>query len=140
MADVSITASSVKPTNANTVIGRGIAGVAVNAGQAVWFDTTVSKLKPAISTSQAESLAVVGIALNTAATDQPLAYASSGDVTLGSVLALGTVYVLGSTSGGISTSGDLDSSSGTRYGTVVGVGTSATNLRVGIIASGALNP
>lgn len=140
MADISITAASVKPANENTVIGRGIAGATITAGQPVYADSTASfKIKPAAHTDAATA-AVVGIALNGAAADQPVAYAVSGDVTFNAALTAATVYVLGSTAGTISASADLDSSSNTRFGTVLGIATSTTNLRVGINAAGVKNP
>ena len=141
MADIGITASAVKPANANTVIGRGIAGGTINAGEAVFADPADGyKLKQALSSNQTQSNNVVGIALNSAWADQPLAYVISGDVTVNAVLTAATVYVLGSGAGRISASADLDASSGTRYGVVLGISTSTTNLRVGVIMSGALNP
>jgi hypothetical protein len=140
MADISITASSVKPANVNTVIGRGTAGATITAGQPVYADSTDSfKIKPAAPSSIAAS-AVVGIALNGASTDQPVAYAVSGDVTFNAALTAATVYVVGSAAGTISPSADLDASSNTRYGTVLGIATSTTNLRVGINPSGVQNP
>lgn len=140
MADVSVTASSVKPTT-NTVIGRGTAGATITAGQVVYADPADSyKIKPALSSNQTQSNNIAGIALHGASADQPIAYAISGDVTFNSAFTTATVYVAGSAAGGISPSADLDSSSNTRYGTVLGISTSATNLRVGVVMSGALNP
>jgi hypothetical protein len=139
MADITLTAANVKPANANTVMGRGTAGAAINAGQAVYLDSTDNKLKLAANTN-ATTATVVGVALNSAAADQPLAYAISGDVTVNAALTAATVYVLGNAAGTISPSGDLDTSTNTRYGTIVGISTSTTNLRVGINPSGVLNP
>jgi hypothetical protein len=140
MADISVTASSVKPTT-NTVIGRGTAGATITAGQVVYADPADSfKIKPALSSNQTQSNNIVGIALHGASADQPIAYAIQGDVTFNAVLTAAGVFVAGSAAGGISPSADLDSSSNTRYGTVLGIGTSTTNLRVGIIMSGVLNP
>ena len=141
MAEITLSAASVKPANPNTVIGRGTAGVAISAGQVVFLDTD-NKLKLA-SANAVGSAAAVGVALNSAAADQPLAYAISGDVTgTGSPTAMtaATVYVLGSSAGTIMLMSDLDLTSGNRYGTIVGIATSATNLRVGINASGVPNP
>jgi hypothetical protein len=140
MADISVTASSVKPANANTVIGRGTAGATITAGQVVYADSADSyKIKLAAHTSIATATAV-GIALNGASADQPIAYAISGDVTFNAALTAATVFVLGSAAGALSPSADLDSSTNARYGTVLGIATSTTNLRVGIVASGVLNP
>lgn len=141
MADISVTASSVVPANANTGIARGTAGATITAGQAVYADPADSfKIKPALSSNLTQSTNVVGIALNGASAGQPVAYAFSGDVTFNAVLTAATVYVLGSAAGGISASADLDSSSNTRYGVVLGISTSTSNLRVGVIMSGVQNP
>lgn len=142
MANISVTAASVKPANENTVIGRGIAGASITAGQPVYADSGDSfKIKPTAHTN-AGTAAAVGIALNSASADQPVAYAVSGDVTFNAVLTAATVYVMGSTvsAGTISPSADLDASSNTLFGTVLGIATSTTNLRVGINASGVKNP
>jgi hypothetical protein len=139
MADISVTASAVKPTSSATVIARGTAGGTITAGQALYLDSADNKLKTAISTTQAQANAVVGIALHGASVDQPIAYATTGDVTFNAVLTAGTVYVLGGASGGISPSADLDSNNN-RYGVVLGISTSTTVLRMGVIISGAINP
>jgi len=140
MADISVTASSVKAANTNTVIARGTAGGTITAGQALYVDTVTGKLLPAVSTNQTQANNVAGIALHGASLDQPIAYAVSGDVTFNAVLTAAGVFVLGGAAGGISPSADLDSSTNTRYGVVLGIATSTTNLRMGIIMSGALNP
>lgn len=139
MADISITSSAVVPsTTAN--IARGTAGATITAGQALYADASDSnKLKPAAHSSAA-SAAVVGVAVNSASAGQPVEYITSGDVTVNSALTAATVYVLGNSAGAISAADDLHSSSGSRYGTIVGISTSATVLRVGINASGVLNP
>jgi hypothetical protein len=140
MADISVTASAVKPT-ASTVVAWGTAGATVTAGQVVYADPADSyKLKPAVSTNQTQAKNVVGIALNSVAADQPIAYATGGDVTFNAALTAATVYVVGAAAGGISPSADLDSSTNTRYGTVLGIATSTTNLRLGINVSDVLNP
>jgi hypothetical protein len=134
MADITVTASAVKPANARTRIEEGTAGASISAGQAIYADPIDSyKLKPAVSTTQTQAENVVGIALNTVAADQPLDYVVQGDVTFNSALTAGTVYVLGGAAGGISPSADL---TGGRYGTILGIADSATNLRVGVVSSG----
>ncbi len=139
MADISITASSVVP-GSNAVIASGTAGETITAGQTVYADATASnKLKKAANTS-ATTANVVGVALNGASADQPIDYIVSGDLTLNAALTAATCYVLGSGAGGISASADLDGSTNTRYGTVLGISSSTTNLKVGIVASGVLNP
>lgn len=139
MADISVTASAVVPTS-TTVIASGTAGETITAGQPVYADASASnQLKKAANTSAATA-SVVGIALNGASLNQPVDYAVSGDVTFNAALTAATCYVLGSAAGGISSSADLDASINTRYGTVLGMSSSTTNLKVGIVASGVLNP
>jgi hypothetical protein len=141
MSDITINANTVVPS-ATATIARGIAGAAISAGQTVYADATDSnKIKLAANTSAATA-AVVGVAVNSApVAGQPVEYVTAGDITLsGAPLLAATVYVLGSGAGGISIADELHSSSGTRRGTVVGIGTSTTVLRVGLVASGVLNP
>ena len=142
MSDVIVTAASVVAANSNTVIARGTAGATVTAGQAVWADPSASyQVKPAVATNVTQATSTVGIALNGAAVGQPIAYATAGDVTFNNAFVAATVYVLsGANAGGIAPSADLDSSSNTNYGTVLGISTSATNLRVGLISSGVFEP
>jgi len=140
MADLTVTATGVVPADANTVIARGTAGANITAGQPVYLDAT-NKIQPAANTS-AVTAAVVGIAVNAASNGQPIEYVVSGNLTLPVTgnLTLATVYVMGNLAGAISPSVDLDNSTNTRFGTVLGIATSATNLLVGILASGVKNP
>ncbi len=135
MADVSVTASAVVPT-ATTVIARGTAGATITAGQAVYADPNANfAIKPAQATSQTQATNVVGIALDGAASGQPVAYATGGDVTFNSAFTTVSVYVLSAANaGGIAPNTDLATGN---WGTVLGMATSATNLRLGLIASGA---
>ncbi len=87
----------------------------------------------------------MGVAVNSASTGQPVEYASAGDVTMtvtapAGYLKPGEVYVLGSAAGTISPSADLDATTNTRYGTIIGIGVTATKLRLAIMASGVKNP
>lgn len=135
MPDVSITASSVRVANSNTVVNRGIAAESITAGQPVYIDSTsANKLRKARADS-APHAAAVGIAVNTADADQPVSYVVSGDLVVNAVLANGVIYVVSATAGGgkIGQSGDLTTGN---YGTVLGIGYSTTGLRVGITASG----
>ena len=141
MADSTLTAASVLPT-ANTQIAYGTTFEAITAGQPVYADSANSyKLRVAGNGSIAAS-EVVGIALNSAAAGQPLAYATGGDLTVASspALVLGTVYALGNGAGTVSPAGDLEGSSATRYATILGVTTTATNLRLAIAFSDVKNP
>jgi len=143
MSDITITTSTVV-ADTNAAIDYGFAGAAITAGMPLYIDAANNNvLKPAGNLSIDEA-AVVGIALHAAAIGQPIAYITAGDLTMTTSPALGvaSVYVLGSGSGTgkISPTLDLDNSTGTRYGTVVGIGVTSTKLRVGLTASAVLNP
>ncbi|CAG1014753.1 hypothetical protein ANRL4_05298 [Anaerolineae bacterium] len=142
MSDLNITAASVVPADTSTTIARGTAGGSITAGQVVYADPADNyRIKPAQATDEDEANNVVGIALNGAYSGQPIAYATSGDVTFNSAFTAASLYVLsGENAGGIAPSADLDDSTNTWYGVVLGIATSATNLRLGITKSGAKNP
>ena len=142
MADINVSADEVVPANANTTIARGTAGDEITAGQAVCADPADNyRIKPAQATDEDQANNVVGIALNGAYSGQPIAYATSGDVTFNSAFTAASLYVLsGENAGGIAPSADLDDSTNDWYGVVLGITTSATNLRLGITKSGVKNP
>ena len=133
MADVSVTAASVVKTD-DTAVREGIAGGTVTAGQTLYKDATdSSKLKPAVATGLATA-AVVGIALHGAAADQPVQYATRGNLTFNAAFTVGTTYVLSAASaGGIAPVTDLTSGN---YPTTLGIATTTSNLKLGINASG----
>src|SRR5260221_14791560 len=83
MSDLTITAASVVPSDANTVIGRGTAGATIVAGQPFYLDAN-TLLHPANAnvSGQIIQAAAVGVAVNSASTGQPVEYASAGDVTM----------------------------------------------------------
>lgn len=106
MADISVTASSVKASGARIV--NGTAGEAITAGQVVYSEASSGKFKLADSDSDtAEVKIAAGIALNGAADGQPVAVATKGDVTFNAVLTAGTAYYLSETPGGIQPAADL---------------------------------
>lgn len=101
MTDLVVTAASVV-AGSNATRASGSAGVAITAGQSVYFDTSVNKWLLAQSTSAtAGANHVGGIALNSAALNQPLNVQTSGDITIGGTLVAGSAYYLSTTPGGI---------------------------------------
>ena len=131
MADLTITVADVKKTD-STSIAEGIAGATITAGQPVYKDSTASnKLKPADADVLATA-AAVGIALHGASADQPLKYATSGNLTLSAVMTAGAVYVVSTNAGGIAPVADLGSGD---YVTLLGIATSTTNLKLSISVS-----
>ena len=94
MANISITAANVVAAD-NAARSDGVAGEAITAGQLVYRSSTSKKwLLADADAVSAEARKAVGIALNGAALNQPLAVASAGDITLGEVLTAGTAYYL----------------------------------------------
>jgi hypothetical protein len=139
MADISVTQSAVVAANANTVKATGVSGAAITAGQAVYADPADSyKIKPAQANSANPTHApnAVGIALNNApGANQPVTYATDGDVIFNNVLTTGQVYALSAANaGGIAPYADLAS---TNFVTVLGVATGGTNLRLSLIPTSA---
>lgn len=105
MADVTITAASVKP-DSDAVTGTGTAGVAITAGQVVYLNRTTGKLELA-DADVLTSSKVAGIALNNAALDQPVTYQTGGTINIGGTVVVGTVYVASPTAGGVAPWADL---------------------------------
>ena len=133
MADLTITAANVIAAT-GAAISSGIAGEAITAGQALYKDAADSnKLKGAQHDSTEAIAECVGIALNSAADDQPVSYITRGTLALGSILTAGVTYVVGAGAGGIAPDADVGSSD---YKTVLGVALSASNLAVNINVSG----
>ena len=131
MADLVITAASVSADGA-AAIDVGTAGATITAGQSIYKDATDSnKLKLADADTLAASIAA-GISLNPASSGQLVRYVKAGTLNLGSGVTPGRVYAVSTTAGGIAAIGDIGIDD---YPTVLGVGTSASAIMVGIIPS-----
>jgi len=135
MADISVTAASVaKATGASTQ--NATAGEAITAGQVVYSDATNSvKLAQADGTA-AEAVAV-GIALNNAASGQPITYVVSGGINPGGTVVVGKPYFVSGTAGGIAiinTATPIPAVGD--YVTLLGIGTTSSNIALSIIVSG----
>lgn len=135
MADISFTATAIKATS-TTLLVYGKAGETVTAGMALYLKTTDNEYYKADCTTSATTAAVVGIAMNGASNGQEVTIATGGNITCDglslSVATADPVIVL-SEAGGVCPSSDLAASD---YITLIGVPTSATNLRLAIKASG----
>jgi hypothetical protein len=129
MTDLSVTAANVKGDSAAKEWGT--AGEAITAGQAVYLDTPTRTYKLADANSAtAAARQARGIALNGAAAGQPLAIATSGDVTAGAALTAGTAYYLSAAAaGGIAPIEDLTTGD---YVCLLGLAKSATVLALDI--------
>ena len=126
MADVVITAASVV-RGAAAKVEMGIAGAAITAGQTVYKDPADA------DAATAEVRTTRGIALNSAANNQPLAVQTGGRLSIGGAVVRGTVYVQSDTPGGIMPTADLEAGD---YVTVLGVAVSAAELELNIQVSG----
>jgi len=134
---VDISPGTVTHTVGETDVRNGICGVAITGGDPLRLNSSTTRFEPA-QADAASTATVVGLALHAAAIGQPIAYAISGPLTMGSVLTVGTVYVLSAAAaGGIAPWADLAS---TEIVSVLGVATAATALPLSINNSGAVMP
>ncbi len=132
MADLVLTVASVVK-GATALLGHGIAGGTITAGQPVYKDTSdLNDLKAGDSDAAASAL-LFGIALHGALDKQPLTVIIAGPITIGATIVLGETYILSDTAGGIVPVGDIGSG---EFTTVIGVATSTTVLTVNLIISG----
>lgn len=133
MADLTITATSVVAGSGAKTID-GTAGAAITAGQSVYLDSATDTYKLADCDSATAAVrSPAGIALNGAASGQPLRVHKSGPVTIGATLTAGVAYYLSATPGGICPVADLASGD---YPVILGIATSTTVLDVRIHEAG----
>lgn len=133
MADLSITAANVVAGSTAT-IARGVAGVTITAGQAVYLDPTTGKWALADTDSATAAVrAAHGVALNGCALNQPIAVCTEGPVTIGATIEAGTAYYLSGTAGGICPVADVAAGD---YPLIIGQGASTSILNVGIVYAG----
>lgn len=136
MADIAVTATSVAPIAQSTQIEYGTAGASITAGQSVYYDSSSQTYKLADANASATTAVVKGIALNGAASGQPLAVATGGTINPGFTGTVGQVVVLSATAGGLAPVGDLTTG---WYTSIIGVVTAASVLTLKIFNSGAAN-
>lgn len=135
-ADYSVTTSSVVASE-EAVIRRKAAGAAITVGQAVHVkaDGTLG-LYDANGTAPANVFA--GIALNSAATGQPVLYAESDpEFTPGFTVAANAIVIGSATAGGLCPATDLATG---HYLTIVGVGIGSNKIDLNPIKSGVVTP
>lgn len=141
MSDLSITAASVVPVRTGSfpaVIRTDLlAGEAITAGQSLYIKSSDQKLWKAQCDGVASEEILAGIALNSAAAGQPMAYVGYGDVTIGATLTQGGIYVISATLGGICPVADLAS---TNKLSMIGFAVSSSVLRVMPIITGIAIP
>jgi len=132
MAAISVTAANVARTDGSVVVYNS--GATITAGMGVYVDANGAVQIGTNATSAGSGVGSqnVGIALNTASSGQPCSVLRDGSFNPGGTAAVGKVYVLG-TAGGII---PVDDIAGTEYVTVLGVGITASSIKLGITVSG----
>lgn len=133
MADLSITAANVVAGGSATT-RDGLAGATLTAGQVVYLDSATNTYKLADCDSGTAAVrSPAGIALNGAASGQPVRVLTSGPVTIGATMTAGLAYYLSPTAGGICPVADVLSGD---YPVIIGIATSTTVLDVKIHEAG----
>jgi hypothetical protein len=138
MADLSITAANVLASDSATPVRRGIAGATITAGQVLYVDTAADNVLKLADADVLASAAVAGIALNGAATGQPVEYVEADpDFTPGATTVAGTTYYLSTTAGAICPVGDLATGD---FVTVLGIGLASNGLHLRPVVSATAIP
>jgi hypothetical protein len=126
-AAISVTAANVVRVEGD--IEQRTAGGTITAGQVVRLSS--GNVVAAVN-DNATNAAAYGIALNGGGSGQPIIVQKTGDITIGGTVAVGKIYALG-TSGGII---PVDDIAGSEFISIIGVGISATVIRLSIKAGG----
>ena len=134
MADLTITAAEVTYTVGAITKYTGVAGATITAGQACYIDTASSNVvKLAQSDGVALEATIKGLALHGASATQPITLAIAGNMDPGGTCVVGETYVLSRVAGAIAPIGDLATGDFVSH---VGIGTTASNLKLSIVNSG----
>jgi hypothetical protein len=133
MADLTITAANVVAGAGATVDRNHNAGAAITAGQVVYLDSDGTYKLADDNSATAAARVASGIALNGAASGQPVAVLTSGPVTIGAAVTVGVGYYLSANPGGICPAADLGSG---QYPSLLGFAISASVLNVAITGAG----
>ncbi len=136
MADITITPGNVLP-GTGARLEEGTAGGTITAGMPLYLDSATNTLKAADANDTAAKAAAVGIALHGASSGQPLKYQVAGPITIGGTAVVGTIYCVSENAGGVAPHTDLGAN---EYVTVLGVGISATQIKMSINVSGVQVP
>lgn len=134
MTDLAVTAANVLASGRATT-ERGVAGVAVTAGQTVYKEAASGTYKLTDSDSAtAEANHVYGIALHSAGLGQPLVIVRDDPAfTPGATVVKGTTYWMSETPGGIEPAADLTAG---EHLCLVGIGISTTQIMLKIVDTG----
>lgn len=128
MVDLAITASQVI-AGADADFFQGLAGETLTAGQCVYVDSVIGRVKRADADASLQTAAAIGITLHAALLDQPIRLQTHGSLTLGAgaAPAVGTIYVVSGTAGGLAPHADLSTG---EYCTILGVGGTGNTLKM----------
>jgi hypothetical protein len=133
MTALSITAANVV-AGSNATRDTGTAGEAITAGQAIYLASATNKWMLADTNSAtAEARVAKGIALNSAALNQPVVILKDGDITIGATVTKGVGYYLGGTAGTIVPVADLTTGD---YTCFLGIAKSTSVIAVKIQSAG----
>lgn len=135
MVAISVTAANVVAAT-NAVVLDVILGTTITAGMSVYMDTSTGKYI-GCDADVAASAVCAGIALNGGADTQPCRIQTSGDIDLGATLTVGEIYMVGLAAGAIAPEADIQTGD---FPTVLGVASSASNLKMGIVVGGTAIP
>lgn len=138
MANLTITAANVVP-GLNADIKQGsLAGVSITAGQVVYLNDTTKKWDLADNNGASALIRTAkGIALNSAAVNQPVAVQVGGQIAIGATVVVGTTYYLSDSPGAIGVAADNVTG---EYVTIIGVAVSATTIALDISNTGVAVP
>jgi hypothetical protein len=131
MVDITVTAANVD-AGTNGRIGTGKAGVAITAGKVVYFDRVNRDYRLADADVEASAKAA-GVAVCDAAAGQIVSFQIDGTYAAGATVTVGALYAVSVTAGGIAPIADLGSGD---FVTVLGIGATATEIKLGIWATG----
>ncbi len=125
--------TAVRPTT-NTQVRRVTYGETIDAGEAVYYDTTDEEYKLADANNTEETARAVGIAI-TPGVDGGEGYIATGGsiILVGATVAVGQAYVVSQTPGGLDTEGTLTTND---YVTFLAIGETTTQIALNIQATG----
>ena len=131
MADITQTAANVlAATGAPTK--DVVWGETIIAGDVVYEDANDgNKYKKAINSAEA-SAAAKGIALNSGSSGQPGRIQTGGNINPGGTVVVGEIYNVSPQAGKIAPDADVLSAD---YRTILGIGTTSSNIKLGINVS-----
>lgn len=139
MADITVTAANVL-AGAGGIFDWVTAGATITAGQVVYKasdgDYELADADAAASAGSTSDSKSIGIALNGAASGQPLKIQYAGTINPGATTVVGDIYrVSAATAGGIS-SDQVDIMASGDFKTILGVGVSTSAIKLRISVSG----